>query len=219
MKLSKYHKGINVKKTNLINSFILSGNVFDIGCGNGLYGLFCKEKGLKVTQLDIEDRRDNKAKKLDFIKADLEDYELINLDYANVLLFDVLEHIKFDKRFLKKTHKIMKKGSRIFISVPNSANSILEKSEVAHFHFTDKTHYREYSDLEIKEVVEQAGFKIIFFKPHFNSALVNIPNAMATDTFISKFIAKSIGILMRVLRKIRLLEDKVIADWFLVAEK
>jgi len=46
--LSKAHSGVNNIKIAFLDSWLKKGAVLDAGCGNGLYGLHCADKGCDV---------------------------------------------------------------------------------------------------------------------------------------------------------------------------
>jgi SAM-dependent methyltransferase len=217
-RLSKYHPGVNPKKIKMLRDFLIDGRVLDVGCGNGLYGLDCADRGAEVLQLDVADRRDDYAKGLSFIAADVEEYDHADNSIDNIIAFDIVEHLDDDNAFLSKSFKWLR-GGRIFISVPNEDNSMLEPLNLAHVHFTDKTHRREYSAESLRELLESNGFNVLHLEPHINTAIVGMPGVLAKNNILSKMIARFYSFQMRVLVKSGLLESQVIADWFLVGEK
>jgi len=111
------------------------------------------------------------------------------------------------------------RGGRIFISVPNEDNSMLEPLNLSHVHFTDKTHRREYSQEKFKCLLDSTGFNVLALLPHFNTAIAGVPLLLAKNNPVSKVLAKLCSYQMRVLMKVGMLKSQVIADWFVVGEK
>jgi predicted TPR repeat methyltransferase len=217
---SLFDKRVNARKIKLIDKFLHNkSKILDIGCGNGLYGVHCREMGCDVTQIDIIDRRDSRAKDMKFEQADAEKYSQTGVTYDGVLAFDIIEHLVDDRDFLARCHQMMEKDGRVIISVPNEDNSLLERCELAHVHFTDKTHKREYSRASLQELLSKVGFKVLHCEPQYNSSIVNIPQLLMGDTFISKITAIAISYQLKVFLKLGLLKRKIIADWFIVGEK
>ena len=218
-KLSKYHSGVNPKKLNLLREYLNGEKILDVGCGNGLYGFECLNSGANVIQLDIADRRNVLVKNVKFIKVDIEGYEHGKNCLDGVIAFDIVEHLDNDMRFLGKVNGWLKKGGRVAISVPNEDNSLLEKVNLAHIHFTDKTHRREYSMASIRKCLEDNGFDVIYIEPHINYSVANVPMVLSKDNAFSRFLAKLCCYQLRFFERLGLLENRVVADWFVVGEK
>lgn len=70
--------------------------------------------------------------------------------YDVVLLLQVLEHLEFPLDGLKEIHRILKKGGRVFISVPQAAGD----------HF-EPHHYFNYTQYGLQSVLRQSGFRIL----------------------------------------------------------
>lgn len=218
--LSLYDTNANPGKSSLLDQYSKPGTLLDIGCGNGLYGLHCADKkSFEVTQLDICDRRNPAAKHLPFIKANAETYSLPDNFFDNVIALDIIEHLDHDQVILEKLYCSMKPGGRLFISVPNEDNSPLEPLQLAHIHYTDKTHRREYSHKFLAGIIESTGFCIIETKPQINRSLTNFPKVLSRGHVISRVIATFCTLQIKMLLKLGLLHNPVTADWLLVGEK
>ncbi len=216
---SKFHLSTNPDKTNLIKSYLNPGKILDIGCGNGLYALGCTPEANEIIQLDIIDRRSEIVKKFNFIQADVESYEMEPSSIDTIIAFDIIEHLNDDVKFIKKAHDQLKVGGRILISVPNEDNSMLEKINLAHIHYTDKTHRREYTDNKLKQLLESNGFNTIVILPHLNSAVLNFPELFIKKNLISKLAAYLLKFTVRFFNYIGIFKNRIVADWFIVAEK
>jgi SAM-dependent methyltransferase len=216
---SKFHLSTNPEKSKLIKSYINPGKILDIGCGNGLYALDCSPEVNEIIQLDIIDRRSEIVKNLKFIKDDVEKYEMDPCSLDTIIAFDIIEHLNDDQKFINKAYNQLKIGGRILISVPNEDNSILEKVNLAHIHFTDKTHRREYTNDKLKKLLESNGFNVIIILPHFNSAIINFTDLLSKDFLLSKIASFCLKFTIKFFIYVGLFQNKIIADWFIVAEK
>lgn len=97
--------------------------LLDIGCGTGEFLKKIKEKTINVTGLELNNHGFNECKKAgiqvfqETIQAHSEGLEEF---YDVVCFFQVLEHIYDVKDFLEAAVKVLKKGGRLFIGVPNN---------------------------------------------------------------------------------------------------
>ena len=70
-------------------------------------------------------------------------------------LFDVIEHIEDDLAFLQSINNLIKKGGRLYATVPSYSFLWSEKDVLA-------GHFRRYNLEDISKVLESAGFQIEF---------------------------------------------------------
>ncbi len=71
----------------------------------------------------------------------------------NIGLFDVVEHIEDDEAFLIENHSYLKKGGKIYITVPAYQWLFSEEDVYA-------GHYRRYSVKQISSLLENIGFEV-----------------------------------------------------------
>jgi len=126
--------------------------------------------------------------------------------YDLILLADVLEHIKKDKKKIKKLSKNLKKEGKIFITVP-----------AFHCLFTNKDvvlgHYRRYSISQIKRIFKNFKIKKLSYFNFFLFLPISISlillKFLKTD-FIDSVEKKPNIILNKILYLILNLESKII---------
>ncbi len=134
------------------------GTIFDIGGGNGFVSLGLTTAGFGAALVEP-----GKVGALNAKKRGLKNVICATTDTANfkqnslpaVGLFDVIEHIEDDLDFLKSIRKLIKKGGRIYATVP-SYSFLWSGEDVLAGHF------RRYTIEEISNVLESAGFKVEF---------------------------------------------------------
>lgn len=216
--LSLLDEEVNDNKISLLNSWLVNGQVVDLGTGSGLYGLHCGELGHAVKLYDIVDRRLPAAEGLPFQTLDLQT-ELDTTEADNVLLFDVIEHLDDDEGFMRRVFSALKPGSRVFLSVPNEDNLSLSALSLAHIHFTDKTHQREYSQRGLESLVMRSGGRVICSYGQINRRLERFPFLFSTPSSVSSGAATIFTWLMKGLLRIGVFKNQVVSDWLLVAEK
>ena len=138
----------------IIKKFPIDGDFADVGGGNG-YQL------MKISQLNPSNKNiliepgqlgcinAKKRKIKEVYNMTFEDFDFNAYNINGIGLFDVLEHIENDEEFLSKLLYKLKKGSRVYITVP--AHQFLW-SDVDPY----GGHYRRYN----KKMVENLSYKL-----------------------------------------------------------
>lgn len=148
--------------------------ILEIGAGYGETLYFLKSNGFaaEVVGVDLfEDKlnRENYKPVDDFIFGNIEDLDLSQYqNYFDVILLpDVLEHIAEPKPVLSKIQQYLKTNGQIIVSMPNIRHySALYKIFVkGDFRYEesgifDYTHLRFYCKKNIKELIEDSGYKV-----------------------------------------------------------
>jgi len=131
--------------------------IIEVGCGTGFVSSYLKKLGYDIDCADLSIHGLNYCKKRDagnsYYQFNLYD-ALFYEHYDGACAFDVIEHINDDQLVLQNMNKALKAGGFIFITVP--ANKKLW-SEIDAF----SKHKRRYNRAELKDKIENAGFKII----------------------------------------------------------
>jgi SAM-dependent methyltransferase len=122
----KFHP-INIySRENLINSIDLYSNqtVLEIGSSSGWLIDDLKKKfkkinyvGADVVKLPIE-KLVKRHLNIPFLRFDITKNPLKKIKFDNIIMLNVLEHIKNDELALKKARDLLKKNGKIFIEVP-----------------------------------------------------------------------------------------------------
>ena len=214
-KYSLFSEYISIGKIKLLNDYLIPGNVLDIGSGNGMYGLYLESKGCNVLQIDLLDRRNEKAQHLQFKQMDAQNLKIEHYKYNDVIAFDIIEHLDDDIKFLNDVRRICE--GRLFISVPNSEDVQVIKIGLTHIHHKDKTHRREYSKEQLETILANCGFKILELRPNY-APISNFARVMAKDYFLPKVAAKIINWQCKAFIKLGLFENRTVGDWYCVAE-
>jgi len=215
--LSLFSAGISKGKLNLINDYLLPGSVLDIGCGNGIYGLYVKSLDRELLQIDLADRRDARAKHLSFAVMDAQNLCIAGDSFSNVLAFDIMEHLEEDEKFLQDVRSIC--DNRLFLSVPNSDDEQIASIGLTHIHHKDKTHKREYSRQQLEGLLARNGYRILCIKPNIAKGITRFPSILAKRSRISRLAARFVSFQCKVFLEMGLFENSIIGDWYCVAEK
>jgi SAM-dependent methyltransferase len=131
--------------------------IIEGGCGTGFVSSYLEKLGYDINCADLSLQGLNYCKKRDagnsYYQFNMYD-ALFYEHYDGVCAFDVIEHIDDDQLVLQNMNKALKAGGFIFVTVP--ANKKLW-SEIDEF----SKHKRRYNLVELKDKIENAGFKIM----------------------------------------------------------
>ncbi len=135
---------------------INQARILEVGCGNGSVLAFLKQHKLNVEGGDIfvEGLKfcRKRAGELPLYQIDIMSLPFIS-SYDVIGMFDVLEHIKDDKKALSEVNRALEPGGKILLTVP--AHKFLWS------YFDEASaHQRRYSRKEIIAKVEENGFII-----------------------------------------------------------
>lgn len=135
--------------------------IMDLGCGTGILSNQIESYyPVKIDRVDSSEKMLNQNKK---IKGKLicyntsEKNKKIKNKYDIIFLFDVLEHIKNDKKFLSDALYHIKPGGLLVLNVP-SLHSFYSKYDVA------VGHVRRYSKTSFEKVAKACAVDIISIK-------------------------------------------------------
>ena len=158
----KFHPINMYSRENLINSIDLYNNqtVLEIGSSNGWLISDLKKKfkkinyvGADVVKLPIE-KLAKRYLKIPFLRFDITKNPLKKIKFDNIIMLNVLEHIKNDELALKKARNLLKKNGKIFIEVP--ANQFLYDS-----YDKQLMHFRRYSMSSLLKKLKKNGYDVI----------------------------------------------------------
>ena len=153
----------------LLKKFNFSKEVLDVGSGIGTTSIFLSSKGYQVESIEPSYKSCVISKKRGIeriINTNIFDGDIKINEKINVLLLDVLEHVKNDNLFLKNLCLKCKK-STLFLTVP--AYNFLWSYEDKH-----ASHFRRYTLSEITNKLSDAGFKIHFSTYFFSFLIIPI---------------------------------------------
>lgn len=157
----------------IMQGFVKSGDhVLEIGIGAGFTTNYLKSKGVRVTTLDIDERKKPN------IVANVVEYDFPDV-YDHILAFEVFEHIPFYEveKLFAKLPRICRKN--MFISVPRNelvwlrldiwlpklGNKLIEITTRKHkitvpYHYWE-IDYKSMTCRNFKRFLKKAGFKIV----------------------------------------------------------
>lgn len=148
-----------------------SDKVLEIGCGMGRFMLMLKEEGYdNISGLDIDKSQIEIAKKegLDVYLSDaIEWLQNTEEKFDVIYFFDVMEHISKEKQltFLRLIHEHLNESGMIALSVPNALSPT-----AMFFRYIDFTHTVSYTEITLKFLLCNSGFKHMQVRPQQNES-------------------------------------------------
>ena len=180
--------------------------VLDIGCGDGYYAYqISKNKKIKkVIALDISKNSIEYAKRkyphpnIDFIVGEFEKINFNEKKFDAIYMCEIIEHFNNPDKVLKKISMILKPEGLLFISTPNflrlenRIRKIFRKKPI----FVDKSHFKEFTFVDIEAMLKKYGFKIVkkrgvnlwaewIFYPLFYFKKIPVINKFLKSNFIA----------------------------------
>jgi 2-polyprenyl-3-methyl-5-hydroxy-6-metoxy-1,4-benzoquinol methylase len=142
----------------LVKSFSAQDTFFDIGGGNGYVSVGLEKAGIETVLVEPGEVGAMNAQKRglkNVVCATLEDAHFKANSLPSVGVFDVVEHIEKDLDFVKMLHNYLVPHGKLYATVP-SFNWLWSGEDVS------AGHYRRYTITNFNNLLEQAGFKILY---------------------------------------------------------
>ena len=136
----------------------ISGDVLELGCGEGRGIDIILKRSKSFTAIDkiseVTERLSRKYPNEKFISSSFPPLKNIEDESFDTLIsFQVIEHIKNDKLFIKEIHRILKPGGKALISTPNISMTLTR----------NPWHVREYTSQQLFDLAS-SNFKKIIMK-------------------------------------------------------
>lgn len=130
---------------------IVGGDVLEIGTGMG-YGIeVIAPSAEKYTTIDKSQAYDaTLPTNVTFQQMEVPPIGFADESFDYVISFQVIEHIKRDKEFVKEVSRILRKGGKFIVSTPNAPMSLTR----------NPWHIREYTESELKTLLN-SDFSIV----------------------------------------------------------
>ena len=125
---------------------MVKGDLLEIGCGEGRGVHLLHEKVDSFTGIDkIQEVVDNLSAnypQANFMQASIPPLDFADAQFDTVISFQVIEHIKDDKQYLKEIARVLKSGGIALITTPNIRKSLSR----------NPWHIREYTAQQLTEL-------------------------------------------------------------------
>jgi len=140
----------------VVKQFPPDGIFYDVGGGNGFVSAALEKNGIKTVVVEPGEKGALNAQRRglkNIIRASLKDAGFKPDTLPAVGLFDVIEHIEEDKKFLKTIFNLLTKEGRIYITVP-AFNFLWSKEDEAAGHF------RRYTVKSLSALLKASGYHV-----------------------------------------------------------
>jgi ubiquinone/menaquinone biosynthesis C-methylase UbiE len=156
--------------------------ILDCGCGYGFYlRLLDDLTGATITGLDPDQERLDQCRqqlgdrpRISYMRGDAQALPFCDGAFSHAVCSEVLEHLEDDRRALAELWRVLRPGGVLALTVPSASypaawdppNYLLER--VINRHLSGERpwsgiwygHRRLYSEVELRTIVEEAGFQI-----------------------------------------------------------
>jgi len=143
------------------------GHLLDVGAGTGSFAQIMQQSGWRVTGLEPDETARNNAKRNYNLLLDppgrLHEFEADSFDALT--LWHVLEHVHDLHQYLETFHKILKKGGKLFIAVPNYTSTDAQIYGRCWAAYDVPRHLYHFSPASMKVLLESEGFTLEQMKP------------------------------------------------------
>lgn len=162
----KYHLKRYLISTQTIEKFdLLKGNVFEVGgeyFPTEVFKTFFEGYNLFHSASDLRSRQPFNDSFFDSIIA-MEVFEHIND-------VNIGHHTNFSglSNMLSEFHRVLKDDGHLFITTPNIISSAsIKRIFKMHHPFMYGPHFREYTPLELQDILNESGFKILYMQTEY----------------------------------------------------
>lgn len=181
-----------IKKAIKIIAKLKPGKFLDIGCSNGDWALFWKQKGWEPYGIDIHSDyvRVGVQKGIHAKVCDLNKDKIPFGDASFDFIFagEVIEHLIDTDAFLKEIHRCLKPNGYTLITTPNLA-SFENRLRIlfglypvwVNYNLNGSGHVRAYTPSILKKQLKQHGFKVV---KHTGNWVPFIPQKIMNDVQI-----------------------------------
>lgn len=166
----------------LADRFAPGKTIYDVGGGNGCVTRHLADGGVDAVLLEPGPDGIRNAQRrgvAQIIQATFQEAGFVSESVPAAGMFDVLEHVEKDRQFLEALADKMEKKGVLFLTVP--AFRLLWSFEDDY-----AGHYRRYSSRQLRRVVEEAGFEVIYHSYLFSFLVIPILIMRSLPTLLGR---------------------------------
>ena len=156
-----------IRKRKRINQFVKPGKILDIGCGRGLFLDVMRRGGWDTIGTEFNEETSSHAIKsysLKIFPGDIIQHKLKaeSLDVININ--QVLEHLKNPDAIIKESHRLLRSGGIIIISVPDLRSPQFTVGKENWFLLDLPFHLFHFTEEGLGELLRKNEFKVKYIK-------------------------------------------------------
>lgn len=170
----------------LKNLPVRSGSLLDIGCGNGSFVLYARQKGFDPWGIDLSANAIEAGERHfglnNIFACGFEEFRqkvCSNIRFDVVSFFEVLEHMDDPNDFVNTVKNLMKPGGLIALSVPNRERH-LSDILVSKIGDSPPHHFTRWSKKALVRFLERNGFVVM--------KISTVPTSCATGCIMDYFL-------------------------------
>ncbi|MBU4478994.1 MAG: class I SAM-dependent methyltransferase [Candidatus Omnitrophica bacterium] len=205
------HRDLAFNKRWRYKKYFLKGNkrTLDVGGGGGPFTIQCLKNGNTVTLVDSNKLNIDKAAKkinlmgfcgqpkIEAVACDIRKYKT-EYKFDQIILFEVLEHIKADQEVLDKLSSLLKPDGQLLFSSPSDNYPVFYGEKISSVE--NGGHVRKgYSFGDIERKMALAGLKVVFresFIGYFTQKSLALTRYMSDKFASSILIAASLKLIL-----------------------
>jgi ubiquinone/menaquinone biosynthesis C-methylase UbiE len=112
----------------------LENPILEVGCGTGHWTRFFRQKGLKLTAIDISEKMLSVAKKknpktVNFVKMDTEDMTFEDHSFENIISIATLEFVDHKERARDEIFRVLRPGGTFIAGCLNEMSELGQRKE------------------------------------------------------------------------------------------
>jgi ubiquinone/menaquinone biosynthesis C-methylase UbiE len=160
------HHLMHKKMVRVLKHIQPGDTLLDVGCGIGEFVVRLQDRfhtlvGVDISQAAIEfaKKRIGNSPNVVLHCGELESLHFPDEHFDVCLCLDVLEHVSNIPLVLQETHRILKKGGSLFVTVPNWYDIIVSK--VLRL---NPLHINTFTPWRWKAILKENGYKIQFYR-------------------------------------------------------
>lgn len=158
----------SAKRIETFKKYADLNNLFDVGCGEGIFLKVLKDLGykniigLEPSTMGLDFATIDEAKILHGNIENINESFLKENDIHTITMFHVIEHLKDPCAVVKTIYDNIKKGDKLIIETPDTNSYVLKKSNYENeLIYPEHLHYFNKSNLQ--KLLEKSGFTVVAF--------------------------------------------------------
>ncbi len=167
------------RRLEIVKKFCKSGQLLDVGTGDGLFLKVAKSANFNVCGTEISPTAVRAAKNLydlDIHLTEIENADFEENSFDVITIWHVIEHVKNPLEVLKKVYSLSKPGAVVFVATPNLDKHVARigyrlKSNKPYPFYSPKgeQHLFHFTEYTLERIIKKAGFNIIYTGVDFAS--------------------------------------------------